>query len=54
MARKWRIEYEGARYHVISRRSYRSDVFETVGAKQAFEECLFEACEKTRWGCMHT
>lgn len=49
MARKLRIEYEGARYHVISRGNYRSDVFGTVGAKKAFEECLFEACQKTGW-----
>ncbi|HRE82340.1 MAG TPA: transposase [Opitutaceae bacterium] len=36
-------------YHIISRGNYRSDVFEAVGAKKAFEECLFEACEKTGW-----
>jgi len=49
MARKLRIEYKGAMYHIISRGNYRSDVFEAVGAKKAFEECLFEACEKTGW-----
>jgi len=49
MARKLRIEYEGARYHVISRGNYRADVFETDGAKEAFEACLYEACAKAGW-----
>ena len=44
MARKLRIEYEGARYHVINRGNYLADVFETDGAKEAFEGCLYEAC----------
>jgi len=34
MARKLRIEYEGAMYHVINRGNYRADVFETDGAKE--------------------
>ena len=37
MARKLRIQYEGAIYHVINRGNYRRDVFESVGAAQAFE-----------------
>jgi hypothetical protein len=45
MARKLRIEYEGARYHVINRGNYRRDIFETEGAKEAFEETLLEASE---------
>ena len=49
MARKVRLEYPGAIYHVINRGNYRAWVFETEGAKKAFEECLFEACAKSRW-----
>ncbi|HTJ79246.1 MAG TPA: transposase [Rariglobus sp.] len=49
MARKLRIQYEGALYHVINRGNYRRDVFESVGAAQAFEEVLIEACETHGW-----
>lgn len=49
MARKLRLEFPGACYHVINRGNYRSDVFKTSGAKTAFESCLFEACAKSGW-----
>lgn len=49
MARKLRLEYPGAIYHVINRGNYRSWVFETQGAKQAFEACLFKACARSGW-----
>ena len=49
MARKLRLEYPGAIYHVINRGNYRADVFATAGAKAAFERCLFEACSKSDW-----
>jgi len=49
MARKVRIEYEGAIYHVINRGNYRSWIFESGGAREAFDGCLFEACEKSEW-----
>lgn len=49
MARKLRLEFPGACYHVINRGNYRQDVFATDGAKAAFESCLFEACEKSSW-----
>jgi len=49
MARKVRIEYEGAIYHVIKRGNHRSWIFESGAAHQAFEGCLFEACEKSEW-----
>ena len=49
MARKLRIEYEGALYHVINRGNYRADIFASDGARDAFEECLWEAYEKTGW-----
>lgn len=49
MARKLRIQYEGALYHVINRGNYRWDVFGSVGAAQAFENALFEACAESGW-----
>jgi REP element-mobilizing transposase RayT len=49
MARKLRLEYPGACYHVINRGNYRQDVFATAGARAAFETCLFEACAKSGW-----
>lgn len=49
MARKLRIEYPGALYHVINRGNYRTDVFASDGAKDAFLSCLGEACEKSGW-----
>jgi putative transposase len=42
MARRLRIQYPGAMYHVINRGNYR-DLFETVGAAIAFETALGEA-----------
>ena len=49
MARKVRLEYEGAIYRVINRGNYRSWIFEAEGTRKAFEKCLFEACEKSDW-----
>ena len=49
MARKLRLEYEGAMYHVINRGNYRADIFKEEGTKEAFEACLFEAAEKAKW-----
>jgi REP element-mobilizing transposase RayT len=36
-------------YHVFNRGNYRHDVFETVGAAQAFEATLTEACVRHDW-----
>jgi REP element-mobilizing transposase RayT len=49
MARKPRIQYEGALYHVYNRGNYRSDVYGNPGASAAFEACLFETCERMAW-----
>ena len=49
MARKLRIQYEDALYHVINRGNYRRDVFGTVGAAQAFEQVVLEACDWHGW-----
>lgn len=49
MARKPRLEFEGAVYHVISRGNYRSDVFSSEATKAAFLKCFDEACGKAGW-----
>ena len=49
MARRLRIEYPGAMHHVINRGNYRRDLFEGVGAAEAFLVTLFEAAEKFGW-----
>ena len=48
MARKPRLEFAGAIYHVISRGNYRKALFEG-GAGEAFEKTLFEVCVKCGW-----
>ena len=49
VARKLRIQYPGALYHVINRGNYQRAVFETAGAALAFEAAVAEACERHRW-----
>jgi putative transposase len=49
MARKLRLEFPGAIYHVINRGNYRGWVFRTEGAKQAFEACLADAAMRSNW-----
>ena len=49
MARKHRLEFPGAIYHVINRGNYRSWVFKDEGAKGSFEESIFAACAQYGW-----
>jgi len=49
MARKFRLEYPGACYHVINRGNYRRDVFAPRGAAEAFERCLGETAGRFDW-----
>ncbi len=49
MARKLRIEYAGACYHVINRGNYRSWIFETAGARASFLDCLGRVSESQGW-----
>lgn len=49
MARKQRIEYPGAVYHVISRGNYRKELFVDDGAGASFENTLFEAVARCGW-----
>src|ERR1019366_1859677 len=49
MARRPRIEFAGAIYHVLNRGNYRADLFDSAGAAQAFVDCLFQTCERLGW-----
>ncbi|MEO0795942.1 MAG: transposase [Verrucomicrobiota bacterium] len=49
MPRAPRIEFPGARYHVINRGNYRQDLFTKHKTGAAFEKTLFEACERFGW-----
>jgi putative transposase len=51
MARKLRVQYEGALYHVVNRGNYRRDVFESPGAAQAFVTVLEDATLAYGWKC---
>ena len=46
MARPWRIEYEGAYYHVLSRGNERRDIFFGDGDRRLFLSTLGEASDR--------
>lgn len=49
MARKQRIEYPGAVYHIISRGNYRKNLFTDEQTGEAFERMILEASERCGW-----
>ncbi len=49
VARKLRIEYPGAIYHVLSRGDRREPIFRDDRDRTRFVETLAEACRKTAW-----
>ena len=49
MARRLRLQFPGAIYHLINRGNYRRDLFATVGAAKAFECALGEASTRFDW-----
>jgi putative transposase len=49
VARKFRIEFPGACYHLINRGNYRSWIFESAGDRSSFLECLGTVCESKGW-----
>ena len=49
MARKLRVEYEGAIYHVISRGDRQEPIIRDNTDRMRFVETLGEACAKTDW-----
>ena len=49
MARKLRLEFPGAIYHVINRGNRRVGPFGAARTRDAFETCLFAACVRSKW-----
>ncbi len=49
MARKLRVEYPGAIYHVLNRGDRREPIFKDDFDRHRFLETLGEACAKTSW-----
>ena len=49
MARSIRVEFAGARYHVINRGNYRKNLFSTHKTAEAFTKTLYEACDRYEW-----
>lgn len=49
MARKLRVEYPGAIYHVMNRGDRREEIFKDAPDRERFLETLGEACVKTGW-----
>ena len=49
MARKLRLEYEGAIYHVMNRGDRREAIFKDDKDRERFLETLAECCIKTDW-----
>ena len=48
-ARKLRVEYPGAIYHVMNRGNRREPIFKDDQDRRRFLSTLAEACEKTGW-----
>jgi len=49
MARKLRLEYPGAIYHVMNRGDRREAIFRTDQDRRLFLETLAQVCQKTGW-----
>jgi putative transposase len=49
MARKLRVEYPGAIYHVMNRGDRRKPIFQDHADRQRFVETLAVVCAKTGW-----
>ena len=49
MARKLRVEYEGAIYHVMNRGDRREPIFKDDQDRLRFLETLGQTCRKTDW-----
>ena len=49
MARKLRLQYPGAIYHVMNRGDCRAPIFNGDPDRVLFLETLGQACEKTDW-----
>ena len=51
MARPFRVEFDGALYHVTSRGNAREDFFDEDRDRKAFLEILGEVVHRLNWLC---
>lgn len=49
MARKARVEFDGAVYHVLDRGDRREPIFKDDADRVRFLETLAEVCQRTGW-----
>ena len=49
VARKLRLQFEGAIYHVMNRGDHQEPIVRGVADRELFVKTLGEACEKTDW-----
>src|ERR1051326_429287 len=49
VARKLRLQYDGAVYHVMNRGNHREDIFRDDSDRRLFLDTLEETCAKTHW-----
>lgn len=49
MARKLRLGFAGACYHVINRGNYRRRIFGDDGSAGSLEKALFDTCDRYGW-----
>ena len=49
MARKLRLQYPGAIYHVMNRGDHGADIFQSDADRERFLSTLEDCCRKTPW-----
>src|SRR5215211_5853143 len=49
MARKARVEFAGAVYHLLDRGDHREDIFRSEADRELFLKTLGAVCERTGW-----
>ena len=52
VARKLRVQYPGAIYHVMNRGDHREAIFRSNKDREVFLQTLGQACQKTDWQVM--
>ena len=53
MSRAWRIEYEGALYHVLSRGNERHDIVISDTDRKLFLDTVLSRAAGRRWAAVH-
>jgi hypothetical protein len=53
MARKIRVQYPGAIYHVMNRGDHQEKIFRSAKDRELFLQTLGQACDKADWHSTH-